>query len=127
MDLLATLPEAEPVVLRRALAAQALEAPQAAELRRQWQRVIAEQERLGIPAHERDRALGELQLMQRPAQALVLASANWQKSREIEDARMLILAARAAGQERAAIPAFDWIRSFGVEDAWLAAVEADKP
>jgi tetratricopeptide (TPR) repeat protein len=127
MDLLATLPDAESVILRRALAAQALKAPQAAELHRQWQRVVAEQERLGIPAHERDRALGELLLMNRPAQALVLASANWQKSREVEDARMLIRAARAAGQVRAATPAFDWIRAFGVEDAWLAAAEADKP
>jgi hypothetical protein len=119
-ELLAILPRAESVVLRLALAAKALKAPQANAVREEWKTLLEAQQRLGVTTHERDRALGELYLMRRPAEALQYAQANWRKSREIDDARVLVLAAQAAGQPSAAAPALDWMDAFRVEDVVLA-------
>jgi tetratricopeptide (TPR) repeat protein len=126
IELLARLPTAESVVLRRALLAQQVASSDASSLRDQWRALVAAQLKLGISAHERDRAIGELQLMKRPGEALRFALANWDKSREIGDARILVLAAQAAGQPTAAAPALEWIDSLHVEDMVIAAARVER-
>jgi tetratricopeptide (TPR) repeat protein len=126
IELLDRLPTAESIVLRRALLAQQVASPDARSLRDQWHGLVATQLKLGISTHERDRATGELQLMNRPAEALRFALTNWDKSREIGDARILVLAAQAAGQPKAAAAALEWVDSLRVEDAVIAAARAQR-
>jgi tetratricopeptide (TPR) repeat protein len=116
-ELLAPLPPAEAVVLRRAMAARALRQPQADALREKWRALVATSRQLQSSAHERDIAIGELYLMNRPTVALQFALANWAKSRDIDAARILLFAARAAGQSVAAAPASKWLDAHNVEDA----------
>jgi len=121
LELLERMPAAESVVLRRALAAQALSHANASALRNQWLTIVGTERRLGLASHDRDRAVGELRLMERPQEALKWAASNWRTSRDIEDARILVLAANAASQPQAAEPALDWMSTYGVEDALVNA------
>jgi len=118
-DILRALPVSEPVLLRRAIAARRLGAPDAEQLAQAWQRARAQAERLELPKHERDLALGELELMERPERALMYALQNWQSTHEIEDARVLVAAARASGRLAAARPVLEWIDRQRIEDAVL--------
>ena len=74
---------------------------------------------MDLPKHERDLALGELELMERPERALMYALQNWQSTHEIEDARVLVAAARASGRLAAARPVLEWIDRQRIEDAVL--------
>ena len=121
VELLERMPASESVVLRRALAAQALSHANATALRNEWLTIVGTEKRLGLASHDRDRAVGELRLMDRPQEALEWAVSNWRTSRDIEDARILVLVANAASQPQAAAPALDWMRTYSVEDALVSA------
>ena len=52
--------------------------------------------------------------------ALALARDNWDVQREPADARLLLEAARAAGDPAAAGPVLDFLAATGLEDSMIA-------
>jgi hypothetical protein len=70
----------------------------------------------GDKLHQRDEALFELHLRNRPARAVELAKENWTAQREPGDARALLEAAIAANHPQAAQPALEWLQATGYED-----------
>lgn len=114
----------DPLLLRLALAEQATGgrdlASHVADLAARF-----ETSRLrGDTIHRREQARFELHLQHQPGQALRTALANWSTQREPADARILLEAAAAADQPRAAEPVRAWLRDNGVEDPRLAALAA---
>jgi hypothetical protein len=73
----------------------------------------------GDLVHLREQARFTLQLAGDAKGALALARANWQVQKEAADARILLEAARAAGDATAAREVLDWLRTNGVEDVRL--------
>lgn len=72
----------------------------------------------------RDDARLALHVVGQPAEALRLATANWQLARTPADARALAEAALAARDPAAARPAIEWFRANRVEDVGMAALVA---
>jgi tetratricopeptide (TPR) repeat protein len=122
------------LLLRRALALQALvEAPGAAtpgsDMRRALRECIALlQERhaaarlRGDATHLREAARMTLELLHQPAASLALACANWAVQKEPADARILLQAALAAGDEETRRQLQAWLRASGLIDAQLNAL-----
>ncbi|MDM4772598.1 tetratricopeptide repeat protein [Solimonas sp. SE-A11] len=73
----------------------------------------------GDSPHLREEARYVLQVRGDAAQALSLARQNWRVQHEPWDARLLLAAAKAAGQPAAAKTVRDWIAATGYEDARL--------
>lgn len=82
-------------------------------------RFAAARER-GDSVHGREEARFTLRLLKRPKEALRMALANWQVQKEPPDARILLEAAKAAGQPQAADPARAFISQAGWSDQRLA-------
>ena len=120
LEVLQPLSPGEPVLLRRAIAAQRLNAPNAEAIARQWQLARKRADELGLPKHERDVALGELEIMERPERALHHALLNWNTTHEIDDMRVVLRAARASGRLEAATPVLEWIDRHRIEDVVIA-------
>jgi len=59
--------------------------------------------------HQREEARFQLEILHNAAEALRLAQANWQAQHEPADVRLLVQAARAAGQPDAAQPAMEFV------------------
>jgi Tfp pilus assembly protein PilF len=78
--------------------------------------------RRGDPPHLREEALIALNVNQDAARALQLARANFAVQRETIDARLLVRAARAAGDLAALREVASWLRETGFEDRQLAGV-----
>jgi predicted Zn-dependent protease len=74
----------------------------------------------GDSVHQREQARFELYLRGDAAAALALARRNWMVQKEPADMRILLEAALAARDRKAAAPVLAWIRSHGVEDVALA-------
>ncbi len=116
VSLLAGRTRIDPLLLRLALAEQALGAPEAAgHIAGLAARFEASRLR-GDTVHRREEARYALALRHDPAGALALARANWEVQREPADARILLECALAAGQADAAAPALDWLERNHVED-----------
>lgn len=114
-DLLAPAPDADGVLIRRILALRALGEPAEAEaiaapMARRLRRAID----LGLAAHSREQAEFFLRVDPQPALALDRAEANWALQHEVEDLRLLIEAAEAAGAPDRAAPALRWMAEAGV-------------
>lgn len=107
------------LLLRQALAEQALRRPQSALHIKMLRDRFAAARLRGDRVHQREEARFELELMQQPQRALQLAEANWQVQREPMDARLLLDAAMAAGQPAAAQTVVQWMRSTAIEDKAL--------
>ena len=73
----------------------------------------------GDRLHEQEAARFELDVEGHPGKALDLASRNYQAQKEPRDAEILMRAALAADNARAAQPALDWLRSTHYEDPAL--------
>ena len=73
---------------------------------------------------QREEARFRLELMGDASQALTLATQNFAVQREVEDARLLLAAALAAGTPAAAAPALAWMAETGIEDARLEPLRA---
>ena len=69
--------------------------------------------------HQREEARYTLHLLEQPKAALLLAEKNWGVQREPDDARILLEAAFAAGDIKAAQPVLDWMSRNNVEDKRL--------
>ena len=125
LTLLAGWERSDILLLRLALAGRAAKdvraADWAAQLRDRFQAAALRSDRL----HELEAARFELDIEGQPAKALDLASRNYQDQKEPRDAEILMRAALAAKQPRAAVPALDWLRSSKYEDPALKAL-ADK-
>jgi tetratricopeptide (TPR) repeat protein len=111
--------KADGLLLRLALAEQALKLPSfqshTAELAA---RFAAARER-GTTVHVREEARFTLTLEHSAQRALPLAQANWNVQREPADARILLESALAAKNPPAAQPVLDWMTSNRVEDFHL--------
>jgi tetratricopeptide (TPR) repeat protein len=118
--LLAEETAADPLLLRLALAERQLGDERwrahAGLLQRRFEAVRAREGE----GHLREGARAALALEDEPARALDLATANWRRQREPEDARLVLAAALAAGKPEAAAPVLAWLDESKLEDARLA-------
>jgi tetratricopeptide (TPR) repeat protein len=78
----------------------------------------------GDAPHAREEAWFALHVEADPRRALPLAAANWDEQREPEDARLLLEAALAAGNARAARPVLAWMAATGIQDSALERLRA---
>lgn len=120
LNLLDGAPASEPVLLRRALAAQQLTDKSAARAALDaWQSAVDQSAQLGIRLHLRELARGELVLLNKPHQALATALQNWSVQRESADARILTDAARATKNLQALNQVREWQQALKFEDVQL--------
>ncbi|MFZ0256737.1 MAG: hypothetical protein WAN46_14085, partial [Gammaproteobacteria bacterium] len=73
-------------------------------------------------SHRREEARYYLHVLDRPKPALALARANWTVQREPADARLVLEAALAAGDGKAAVPVVHWLERTGLQDVHLIAL-----
>jgi hypothetical protein len=122
VTLLADWERSDILLLRLALAGRALNDPHAAgwaaQLRDRFNAAALRGDRL----HEQEAARFALDIEGNPGQALDLATRNYGDQKEPRDAEILLRAALAAKQPRAAVPAIDWFRTHKYEDPQLAAL-----
>lgn len=110
---------ADALLLRLALAEQAVGAePLNQHMDELKQRMAAYQLR-GENFHQREQARFMLHLAKQPQAALALALANWQVQREPWDARLVLESALAAGDAQAARPVLAWLRQARWQDSQL--------
>jgi len=117
------------LLLRRALALQALarrapdgarwQAPLAAATALLLERHQAARQR-GDRTHLREAARMQLGLMNDPQGSLALARENWSIQREPADVRILVEAARAAGDAKALAEVSTWVHASGLVDVHIA-------
>jgi tetratricopeptide (TPR) repeat protein len=112
----------DPFLLRLTLAEQRLNSPQANAYRDNLQARIQANRLRGDTTHLGGEACFALHLSRQPAEALQLALRNWTVQREPADARLVLEAALAANDARAARPVLDWLRKTRLEDVRLAAL-----
>lgn len=120
--LLADWERSDILLLRLALAGKATGHAKAADWAGQLRDRFAAAAQRGDRLHEQEAARFELDIEARPAQALALAVRNYGTQREPRDAHILMRAALAARQAKAAQPALDWLRTSHYEDPALAAL-----
>jgi hypothetical protein len=106
----------DPLLLRLALADQALGAPTLSSRVADLGERFAANRRRGDVSHQREEARFALFLLKDPQEALRLAEANWAQQREPWDARVLLAAAIAAARPAAARPVLDWLQTTHLED-----------
>jgi tetratricopeptide (TPR) repeat protein len=124
LQLLAGYESMEPMLLRIAIAHRMLHdasgSPSAALLASAFS---VEQQR-GDAVHRREQARFLLDVAWQPAAALRAAQQNWQVQREPEDLLILLRAAQAAHEPRAAAPAREFLQQQRLQDVRLAPYEA---
>ncbi|MDB5872194.1 MAG: hypothetical protein JWQ07_1636 [Ramlibacter sp.] len=122
ITLLADWERSDILLLRLALAGKALNDKRAADWAAQLRDRFAAAALRGDRLHEQEAARFELDVEGHPDKALELASRNYTAQREARDAEILLRAALAANQPKAAQPALDWLRTSRYEDPALARV-----
>jgi hypothetical protein len=120
VTLLADWERSDILLLRLALAGRALNDPRSAGWAGQLRDRFAAAARRGDRLHEQEAARFELDIEGKPDRALALAVRNYQAQKEPRDAEVLLRAALAANQPKAAQPALDWLRTNQYEDPALA-------
>ena len=121
LPLLQQRTRADALLLRLALAEKELHDPAlAAHVATLGDRFDASHAR-GDTVHRREEAIFRLKLLGDAKGALQLAQANWEVQREPLDARILVEAARAAKEPRAAQPVLAFVEKNHLEDATLSA------
>ncbi|MDO8441014.1 MAG: hypothetical protein Q7S97_07395 [Polaromonas sp.] len=122
VTLLAGWERSDVLLLRLALAGQALKDSRAngwaAQLRDRFDAAAQRGDRL----HEQEAARFELAIEGQPVKALAFATRNYQVQKEPRDAEILMRAALAAKDAKAAQPALGWLRATRYEDARFAAL-----
>lgn len=114
--------KSDPTLLRVAIAARRTGDAQAPALEESlFARLAASRER-GEALHLREEARALLELRNDARGALELALRNWQIQKESADARLLLAAAVAARDQKAAEPVLAWIRENKIEDIMLTAL-----
>jgi hypothetical protein len=110
--------------LRLALAAQALGLPEAQKHARALGERFAAAALRGERLHLGEEARFLLELKGDARGALAAAAENWKSQREPRDAAVLLEAALAAGDRKAAAPVLRWMEQSGLEDARLRRLAA---
>jgi hypothetical protein len=108
------------LLLRLALAHQLLKSRDLEELRRIIAERFVESRRRGENIHLGDEARFTLYLLGKPERALQLARENWKSQRAPQDARVLLEAATASGDESAKREAAAFLLRAGMAEAQLA-------
>ena len=117
ITLLAGRTRIDPLLLRLALAEQAVGDPACAGHIADLAARFEASRLRGDTVHRREEARFALFLQHDPARALALARANWEVQREPADARILVEAGDA-------LPVLRWMRASGVQDRRLEALGA---
>ena len=120
--LLADWERSDILLLRLALAGRALNDSRAAGWAGQLRDRFADAAKRGDRLHEQEAARFALDIEGNATQAVDLATRNYQDQKEPRDAEILMRAALAAKQPRAAAPAINWFRANKYEDPQLAAL-----
>jgi tetratricopeptide (TPR) repeat protein len=111
---------ADALLLRYALALQAVKSPLASAqidaLRARFDAAMLR----GDTVHQREQARFELVLRNRPAQAVQLAKLNWAVQKEAADFRILADTAAASGDAEARTLVTDWLKKTGLQDQTVA-------
>ena len=110
---------ADPLLLRLALAEQAVNAKGAREHQATLADRYAAARLRGDTTHEQEESRFSLQMLKQPGEALRLAQSNWRVQREPRDARVLLEAAVALRQPEEAQPVLDWMARTHIEDWYL--------
>lgn len=124
LELLATAPERDSILLRQAIAKHRLGAPDADALATRLEEGFRGTRARGDSPHGRGEARLALELRSNPTQALDFALANWEVQREPWDARLVLQAAFAADQPAAAASVLAHLERNGTEHAWLEPLAA---
>ncbi len=111
---------ADGLLLRLALAEQALGMPSLSAHVDALRARFESSRRRGDAVHQREEARFVLHLLDRPREALALARANWAVQRESWDARLVLESALAARDRAAAQPVVAWLTASKLEDVHLA-------
>jgi tetratricopeptide (TPR) repeat protein len=119
MDLVRAYTRADPLLLRYALAAQALGAKDLNAIVDEMSGRFEASLRRGDRVHLREEARFVLQLKNDARAALQLALANWEIQKEAADARILLEAARAAKADAQVARIGEWLRRWNMEDVTL--------
>jgi tetratricopeptide (TPR) repeat protein len=114
----------EPMLLRIALAHQALNDAQGAQARSYLGNAFEVEEQRGEAVHRREQARYLLDVEHRPDAALAAARENWKTQREPADILILLRAAQAARHPDAASAALKFIQQAHLEDVRLDPVKA---
>ena len=114
----------DPLLLRLALAEKGLGASALDEHLRTLKSRFDAAAMRGDKLRQREEARFNLYLLGQRSRALALAKENWTVQREPHDARILLEAALAANDPRAAQPALDWLARTGYEDPYLRGLAA---
>ena len=120
--LLAEWERSDILLLRLALAGRALNDSRAAGWTGQLRDRFTDAAKRGDRLHEQEAARFALDIEGNASQALDLATRNYGDQKEPRDAEILMRAALAAKQPRAATPAINWFRTNKYEDPQLAAL-----
>lgn len=124
IELLRDWERSDILLLRLALAAKAAGDPRAGRWSDQLRERFDAAARRGDRLHEQEAARFELDLRGDAAKALGYATRNYASQKEPRDAEILMRAALAAGQPKAADPALAWLKASGYEDPALVSLAA---
>jgi len=113
-QVLGDVSQADALLLRAAISAQRMQAPDAALVRANLAQRFAEARARGDETHLREQARFTLEVEHDSARALELAARNFRVQREPADARILLEAAAAVGDADAAQPALEWLARTGI-------------
>ena len=116
LTLLADWERSDVLLLRLALAGRASRDKRAADWATQLRERFSAAALRGDRLHEQEAARFELDVEGKPAKALELAGLNYKVQKEPRDAEILMRAALAAKQAKAAQPALDWLRNSRYQD-----------
>jgi Tfp pilus assembly protein PilF len=116
MKLLAGWERSDILLLRLALAGQATKDARATDWTSQLRDRFNAAARRGDRLHEQEAARFELDIERNAARALAAATSNYTVQKEPRDAEILMRAALAAKQAKAAQPALEWLRNSRYED-----------
>lgn len=115
---------ADSLLLRYAIALDAIKSPAAAEQINILQARFNAAMLRADTVHQREQSRFELQLARNPKAALAVAQQNWNIQKEPADVRVFLEAAVAAGDKAAARPVLAWLRQAKLEDRAIAALAA---
>ena len=125
IELLSNWERSDILLLRLALAGKATKHPKATDWANKLRDRFKEAAQRGDRLHEQEAARFELDIENKPSQALALAVNNYKLQKEPRDAQVLLRAALAAKDATAAEPALTWLKQNNYEDANLKALAAD--
>jgi tetratricopeptide (TPR) repeat protein len=112
----------EPLLLRIAIAQKQLRDPALGESSARLRAAFAAELQRGEAVHRREQARFLLEIEDQPRLSLAAALENWIVQREPDDVLVLVHAAMAAGNPRAAAPAIDFARAQGQNDVRVDAL-----